>query len=70
MAVQWVHHAAVPAEEAVVERHYWRYISHIPVKHFKMVRYYGFLSNRKQGEQLAESIRCRADGSAENAERS
>lgn len=27
-----------------------RYISHIPEKHFKMVRYYGFLSNRKRGE--------------------
>ena len=25
-----------------------RYISHIPAKHFKMVRYYGFLSNRKR----------------------
>ena len=29
-----------------------RYISHIPAKHFKMVRYYGFLSNRKRGELL------------------
>ena len=29
-----------------------RYISHIPTKHFKMVRYYGFLSNRKRGELL------------------
>ena len=27
-----------------------RYISHIPAKHFKIVRYYGFVSNRKQGE--------------------
>ncbi|RAP71529.1 transposase family protein [Candidatus Erwinia dacicola] len=26
----------------------WRYVSHIPVRHFKMVRYYGFLSNRKR----------------------
>nr|WP_260617095.1 transposase [Klebsiella oxytoca] len=26
-----------------------RYISHIPAKHFKMVRYCSFLSNRKQG---------------------
>ncbi|PNM27162.1 IS91 family transposase [Yersinia enterocolitica] len=26
-----------------------RYISHIPARHFKMVRYYGFLSNRKRG---------------------
>jgi hypothetical protein len=26
-----------------------RYISHIPAKHFKMARYYGFLSNRKRG---------------------
>lgn len=29
-----------------------RYISHIPAKHFKMVRYYGFLANRKRGELL------------------
>ena len=29
-----------------------RYISHIPEKHFKMVRYYGFLSNRKRDELL------------------
>ncbi|KLY25351.1 hypothetical protein SK92_05456 [Klebsiella oxytoca] len=29
-----------------------RYISHIPAKHFKMVRDYGFLSNRKRGELL------------------
>lgn len=28
------------------------YISHIPAKHFKMVRYYGFLANRKPGELL------------------
>lgn len=26
----------------------WRYISHIPSRHFKMVRYYGFLANRKR----------------------
>lgn len=29
-----------------------RYINHIPAKHLKMVRYYGFLSNRKRGEPL------------------
>lgn len=29
------------------ERQWRRYISHIPSRHFKMVRYYGFLSNRK-----------------------
>lgn len=29
-----------------------RYISHVPEKHFKMVRYYGFLSSRKRGELL------------------
>ncbi|HGN8757595.1 TPA: transposase, partial [Enterobacter asburiae] len=29
-----------------------RYISHVPEKHFKMVRDYGFLSNRKRGELL------------------
>ncbi|UCQ29585.1 transposase (plasmid) [Edwardsiella tarda] len=27
----------------------WRYVSHIPSRHFKMVRYYGFLANRKRG---------------------
>lgn len=27
----------------------WRYSSLVPSKHFKMVRYYGFLANRKQG---------------------
>ncbi|KKF35901.1 IS91 family transposase [Erwinia tracheiphila] len=30
----------------------WRYISHIPSRHFKMVRYYGFLANRKRGTLL------------------
>ncbi|WP_411569364.1 transposase [Serratia sp. UGAL515B_01] len=30
----------------------WRYMSHIPSRHFKMVRYYGFLANRKRGELL------------------
>ena len=30
----------------------WRYISHIPSRHFKMVRYYGFLANRKRGKLL------------------
>ncbi|MCS4320823.1 hypothetical protein M2407_005197 [Serratia sp. BIGb0234] len=29
-----------------------RYISHIPSRYFKMVRYYGFLSNRKRGDLL------------------
>ncbi len=31
-----------------------RYISHIPSRHFKMVRYYGFLANRKRGTLLPE----------------
>ena len=30
----------------------WRYVSHIPARHFKMVRYYGFLANRKRGKLL------------------
>lgn len=30
----------------------WRYISHIPSRHFKMVRYYDFLANRKRRELL------------------
>jgi len=29
-----------------------RYISHIPARHFKEVRYYGFLANRKPGAPL------------------
>nr|WP_325175801.1 transposase [Erwinia tracheiphila] len=29
-----------------------RYISHVPARHFKMVRYSGFLSNRKRGTLL------------------
>ena len=29
-----------------------RYISHIPARHFKMVRYSGFLANRKRGTLL------------------
>jgi hypothetical protein len=28
------------------------YVSHIPARHFKMVRYSGFLANRKQGTLL------------------
>jgi len=31
-----------------------RYISHIPDRHFKMVRYYGFLSNRKRTGLLTQ----------------
>ena len=27
----------------------WRYISHIPSRNFKIVRHYGFLTNRKRG---------------------
>ncbi|CAK9887101.1 MAG: hypothetical protein XXXJIFNMEKO3_LKCDNKCA_00049 (plasmid) [Candidatus Erwinia impunctatus] len=29
-----------------------RYISHVPARHFKMVRYPGFLANRKRGTLL------------------
>ncbi|HGM9410924.1 TPA: transposase [Serratia marcescens] len=29
-----------------------RYVNHIPARHFKMVRYYGFLSNCKRGSLL------------------
>jgi len=28
------------------------YFSHIPARHFRMVRYYGFLANRKRGRLL------------------
>jgi len=29
-----------------------RYVSHIPARHFKMVRYYGFMASRKRGSLL------------------
>ncbi|WP_269154114.1 transposase [Serratia bockelmannii] len=29
-----------------------RYVSHIPARHFKMVRYYDFLANRRRGSLL------------------
>ncbi|MEY0878493.1 transposase [Providencia manganoxydans] len=29
-----------------------RYVSHFPVRHFKIIRYYGFLANRKRGSLL------------------
>ncbi len=29
-----------------------RYISHVPARHLKMVRYSGFLANRKRGSLL------------------
>lgn len=29
-----------------------RYVSHIPARHFKTVRYYGFLANRRQDTLL------------------
>lgn len=32
-----------------------RLIEHIPDKHFKMIRYYGFLSNRRHGEMLPKA---------------
>ncbi len=38
---------ALAAEELIC-----RLIEHIPDKHFKMIRYYGFLSNRRRGEML------------------
>ena len=31
-----------------------RVLSHLPEKHFRMVRYYGFLSNKLRGEYLAK----------------
>jgi len=39
----------------------WRYVSHIPSRHFKMVRYYGFLANRKRGELLPKSYTAPGD---------
>ncbi|MGP1927352.1 MAG: transposase [Arsenophonus sp. NC-LC2-MAG3] len=38
---------AIRQEEIV-----WRYIRHIPPKHFKIVRYYGFLLNYKRNTLL------------------
>lgn len=37
-----------------------RYISHIPSRHFKMVRYYGFLANRKR-ETLLPAVYAALD---------
>lgn len=42
------HGKQVLSQEEMIER----YISHIPDKHFKMIRYYGFLSNRKRSSLL------------------
>ena len=36
------------SQEALIER----MVAHIPDKHFKMIRYYGFFSNRRRGEEL------------------
>ena len=44
------------AQRLSQEEMLWRYISHIPSRHFKMVRYYGFLANRKRGELLPRFI--------------
>ena len=44
------HRQQTLSQEAMIGR----YISHIPAKHFKMVRYYGFLSNRKRGTLLPQ----------------
>lgn len=35
-----------------------RYISHVPSRHFKMVRYYGFLLNRKRGTLLSKMYKA------------
>lgn len=45
-----VHHGL--SDTARQEEILWRYITHIPSRHFKMVRYYCFLANRKRGELL------------------
>lgn len=45
----------------------WRYVSHIPARHFKMVRYYGFLANRKRGIVDAESLRSIGDDATRKA---
>lgn len=42
------HKSLVLSQEEMISR----YISHIPPRHFKMIRYSGFLSNRKRGQLL------------------
>lgn len=37
-----------------------RYVSHIPARHFKMVRYYGFLANRNRGTLLPKVYKALA----------
>lgn len=42
------HKRQMPSQEKMIGR----YISHVPARHFKMVRYSGFLANRKRGTLL------------------
>ncbi|HBR7605364.1 TPA: transposase, partial [Klebsiella pneumoniae] len=42
------HRRQILSQEEMIRR----YVSHIPARHFKMIRYYGFLANRKRGHLL------------------
>ncbi|MEX9996895.1 IS91 family transposase [Providencia vermicola] len=42
------HRRQILSQEEMIRR----YVSHIPARHFKMIRYYGFLANRKRGSLL------------------
>lgn len=42
------HRRQILSQEEMIRR----YVSHIPARHFKMIRYYGFLANRKRGNLL------------------
>ncbi|MDB9568881.1 transposase [Providencia rettgeri] len=42
----------MPTTDLSQEEMIRRYVNHIPARHFKMIRYYGFLANRKRGSLL------------------
>jgi Putative transposase. len=45
-----------------------RYVSHIPSRHFKMVRYYGFFGQPQAGHAAAEDLRSAGDDRAGKTE--
>ncbi|MGP1924073.1 MAG: transposase [Arsenophonus sp. NEOnobi-MAG3] len=47
----------VPSETLTKEAMIGGYISHIPRRHFKMVRYYSFFLNHKKGKLLQKVLR-------------
>ncbi len=46
------HRRQILSQEEMIRR----YVSHIPACHFKMIRYYGFLSNRKRESLLTRIL--------------